>query len=149
MQEHLAFRIGPDRFAIALDAVREVRRPPQVTPLPEAPTWLRGVTNLRGMILAIIDIGVGLGISAEISEPAGRKCRLVVMRHSDCDAGFCVDLVEGVIAVEDDALMTPPDSLPEPMRRWCKGVTGDDVGLVAVLSSDFLTGLQERLGAMR
>lgn len=146
MQEYLVFRIGPERFAIALDAVREIRRPPRVTPLPESPVWLRGVTNLRGVILAVIDIAVGLGARTEVSEPKGRKCRLVVMRDVDCDAGFCVDAVDGVVTVDEADLMTPPDTLPELLRRWCEGIAALEAGLVVMLSPEFLSGLQERLG---
>lgn len=143
------FRLGSERFGVPLGSVREIRRPPRVTPLPEAPVWLRGVTNLRGTILAVIDAGVGLGISDVVVGAEGRKSRLVVMREGECDAGFCVDGVDGVVSLDDGALMEAPDTLPDPLRRWCEGIAAVESELVTVLSPEFLTGLQERLGAGR
>lgn len=143
------FRLGDERFGVRLDSVREIRRPPRVTPLPEAPIWLRGVTNLRGAILAVVDVGVGLGIRDQVAETGGRKHRLVVMRDGDCDAGFCVDGVDGVIAFDEAACMAAPDTLPELLRRWCDGIVGVGGELVTLLSPQLLTGLRERLGAAR
>lgn len=143
------FRLGAERFGVRLDSVREIRRPPRVTPLPEAPPWLRGVTNLRGTILAVVDVGVGLGIRDQVAATEGRAHRLVVMRDGDCDAGFCVDGVDGVLSFDEGACMTAPDTLPDLLRRWCDGIIGSGGELVTLLSPELLTGLRERLGARR
>lgn len=143
------FRMGKERYGIELASVREIRRPPRVTPLPESPPWLRGVTNLRGTILAVLDLGVGLGISTEAAPGAGRKSRLVVVHEDGIEAGFCVDEVDGVVAIGDGELRHAPDTLPEPLRRWCGGIAGVKGDLVTVLTPEFLPGLQERLGSAR
>lgn len=145
MQDCLVFRLGPERFGVPLDAVREIRRPGRVTPLPEAPTWLRGVTNLRGVILAVVDLGLALGLGSDPTPTVGRKSRLVVMRDRECDAGFFVDAVEGVFVVDGADCRAVPDGLAEQLRRWCDGIVRDDAGFVTVLSPELLTGLQERL----
>src|SRR5262249_19708792 len=62
--EVVVFRLGSERYGIETGHVREAARLADLTPLPGAPDFLAGVTNLRGQILAVIDLGQFLDIAA-------------------------------------------------------------------------------------
>jgi len=70
-RELISFRIGAQEFCIGVAVVREIRGWTQATPLPHAPSYVRGVINLRGTVLPIIDLAERLGLPA--SEPTPPK----------------------------------------------------------------------------
>jgi len=146
VDEYLLFCLGDERYGFPLAAVREVRRPPRLTPLPGVPSWLRGITNLRGQILAVLDLGLGLVLRDEPVVPQGKKCRLVIAREGGIDAAFLVERIEGVVRC--DQLGAVPDGMAEQMRRYCLGLLRTDSGLAAVVSPEFLSGLQQQLEAV-
>ena len=60
--EFVAFRAGGLEFCINIMSVREIRGWTPATAIPRAPTYIRGVINLRGVVLPIVDLGVRLGL---------------------------------------------------------------------------------------
>ena len=61
-RELVAFRIGAQEFCIDVMAVREIRGWAPITPLPHSPAYVRGLINLRGTVLPIVDVGARLGL---------------------------------------------------------------------------------------
>lgn len=104
----LVFRLGGQEYAVAIGAVEEVSRlPEQITPLPQAPDFLKGVMNLRGAVLPVIDQRARFGMPAEDGE--GR--RLIVMRIGARIAGFIVDSVSEVLRTPESNIMPAPPIL--------------------------------------
>jgi len=87
-------------LVVPLDEIAEVIAVPRVTRVPRAPGWLRGVANVRGRLVPMIDLRDLLGVPAR--EPRSRWRALVVLQ-SDRVAGFIVDAVVGMVAVSEDA----------------------------------------------
>ncbi|MBD3837014.1 chemotaxis protein CheW [Brevundimonas sp.] len=106
-REQVGFRVGQQAFCIDIASVIEIRGWTPATPLPGAPAYLKGVLNLRGTVLPIIDLAVRLGLAS--TEPSARHAILVVRS----EAGMAGLLVEGVsdILQLDDADRQPPPSL--------------------------------------
>ena len=69
-RELIAFRIGDQEFCVDIMSVREIRGWAPATPLPRTPSFVKGVINLRGAVLPIIDLGARLGLKT--SEPTAR-----------------------------------------------------------------------------
>ena len=69
-RELIAFRIGAQEFCVDIMSVREIRGWTPATPLPRSPGYMKGVINLRGTVLPIIDLGARFGL--ETSEPTAR-----------------------------------------------------------------------------
>lgn len=105
-EQFLLFRIGEDEFGLPIDAVEEVALlPARLTRLPRAPAFVRGVMNLRGQVVPVIDQAERFGAGAA----AGRKRRVVIVRIGDLRAGFMVDAVSDVLRVARSALRAAPD----------------------------------------
>jgi len=89
----VAFRIGGETFLIAREETREVLGyPPSVTRIPGAKSWIKGLANVRGQLLPLIDLRQFLGSGATA---IGRNTRVVVVNHREVPAGLVVDEVHG------------------------------------------------------
>ncbi len=75
-RELISFRTGALEFCVDIMAVREIRGWTPATPLPHTPGWVRGVINLRGAVLSIVDLATRLGL--ETGEPTARHVVIVV-----------------------------------------------------------------------
>jgi twitching motility protein PilI len=89
----VAFRMGGETFLVAREETREVLGyPAVVTRIPGAKSWVKGLANVRGQLLPMLDLRQFLGSGATA---AGRNTRVVVVNHREIPAGLMVDEVLG------------------------------------------------------
>jgi twitching motility protein PilI len=89
----IAFRLGGEAFLLAREETREVMGyPPMVTRVPGAKSWIRGLSNVRGQLLPVIDVRAFLGSGAS---SVTRATRVLVANHREIPAGLMVDEVMG------------------------------------------------------
>jgi len=89
----IGFRIGDEQFIVARDEIREVLMVPAlIARVPGAKSWVRGLANVRGQLLPIIDLRSFLGVSRSTGH---RDARVLVMNGADLTAGLVVDEVFG------------------------------------------------------
>ncbi len=89
----VAFRMGGETFLVAREETREVLGyPAVVTRIPGAKNWVKGLANIRGQLLPMLDLRQFLGSGATVS---GRNTRIVVVNHREISAGLMVDEVLG------------------------------------------------------
>jgi len=89
----VAFRMGGETFLVAREETREVLGyPAVVTRIPGAKNWVKGLANIRGQLLPMLDLRQFLGSGATVS---GRNTRIVVVNHREIPAGLMVDEVLG------------------------------------------------------
>jgi twitching motility protein PilI len=89
----VAFRMGGETFLVAREETREVLGyPAAVTRIPGAKSWVKGLANVRGALMPMLDLRQFLGSGATT---AGRNTRIVVVNHRDVPAGLMVDEVLG------------------------------------------------------
>lgn len=89
----VAFRMGGETFLVAREETREVLGyPAVVTRIPGARSWVKGLANVRGQLLPMLDLRQFLGSG---STTAGRNTRIVVVNHREVPAGLMVDEVLG------------------------------------------------------
>lgn len=94
---HVVFRVDKERYALPLSSVREVVTPPENwSRVPRAPAAVKGVMNLRGRVVTVVELSKLLG-STEGSEP-GQK--VVLLDRGRRDLGLLVTDVEGIESIE-------------------------------------------------
>src|SRR5580692_4288506 len=98
-RELISFRIGTQEFCVDIMAVREIRGWTSATPIPHSPNYVRGVINLRGAVLPIVDLAARLGFA--VSEPTARSV-IIVAHIGDRTVGLLVDAVSDILTVSDD-----------------------------------------------
>jgi len=131
----IRFTVGATIYAVGEAFVTELDRVPKTTLVPQTPAWLRGVTNLRGDILSVVDLRVFIGLDSTTA--AGR---MLVLRlpAEDFSLGLLVDGVDDIVVIEDDAIHPPASALEGALAPFLSGMTVVNDQLVAVLDLERL-----------
>jgi len=119
-RELISFRIAEQEFCVDIMAVREIRGWTAATPLPRTPDFVRGVINLRGAVLPIIDLSARMGLGA--IEPEARHV-IIVCRISGQMVGLLVDAVSDILTITDELIQATPTSAakkcaPSSKESW-------------------------------
>jgi purine-binding chemotaxis protein CheW len=135
-ERYVLLTIASAHYAVLETFVTELERIPNITPVPHVPGWVRGVTNLRGDILSVIDLRAFLGLEAA----APHTARMLVVRLPDEEfsAGLLVDAVDRIVAVRPDEIKPPESVLEGSLAAYLSGVCVIGERLIAVLDLDAL-----------
>ena len=118
-QQFCTFFLGPLFFGLEVERVQEVIRYQQMTRVPLAPKAISGLINLRGQIVAAMDLRERLKMPGR---EAGQLPMNVVIRTSDGPISLLVDEIGDVLEVTDDTFENPPDTLDAESRQVIRGV---------------------------
>jgi purine-binding chemotaxis protein CheW len=136
-ERYLLFTLAGCRYAVSVPNVIEVGRVPAITPVPNVPVWLRGVINLRGEILSIIDARVFLGIDE--GYPAESSRMLVVKSVQDeIVTSLIVDQVNGFARLSKARLEAPAIPVQDKVTPYISAVGEHEEHIVAVLDLERL-----------
>jgi purine-binding chemotaxis protein CheW len=133
--QFVAFESGGERYAVEIATVREMRAWTGATPIPKAAPFVRGMINLRGAILPVVDLAARIG---RAPCEAGPTHVIVVLAAGARLVGLLVDAVTDILAV------APGEVLPVPggagAEELIGGVLARDGGMVSVLRAERLLG---------
>ena len=132
-RELIAFRIADQEFCVDIMQVREIRGWTPATPLPRTPSFMKGVINLRGAVLPIVDLGARLGLTT--SEPSARHV-IMVVNVGGRTLGLLVEAVSDIINVSDDMVQPTPDVACDQVKTFVKGLFAIDGRMVSLISLD-------------
>ena len=104
-EEFLSFRLGDEEYAIDILKVQEIRAHEAVTRIANAPAYLKGVINLRGQIVAIVDLRVKLSM-ARVEVNASTV--VIILNIAGRVIGMVVDAVSDVVALAPDQIRPAP-----------------------------------------
>lgn len=102
------FTISGEKYAIDIMKAKEIIKPVKVTPLPDVPEYIKGVINLRGMLLPVISMKERLGIADENIDELGHEARVILVAMERMVIGIFVDSVEEIIRVQLKDIQAPP-----------------------------------------
>jgi purine-binding chemotaxis protein CheW len=130
LRELISFQIGAQEFCVDIMSVREIRGWTPATPLPRTPVFVRGVINLRGAVLPIVDLGSRLGL--QMTEPTERHV-IIVTRIEEQLVGLLVDAVCDIITVRDDQIQSTPDVASDLVQQFVKGILSMDGRMISLI----------------
>ena len=133
--ELIAFRIGEQEFCVDIRSVREIRGWTPATSLPHSPHFVRGVINLRGAVLPIVDLGARLGLAT--TQPTVRHV-IIVVRIADRMVGLLVDAVCDILTVQRAVLQPTPEVSGELGRSFVRGLLAHEERMISLVSLDRL-----------
>jgi purine-binding chemotaxis protein CheW len=134
-RELISFLIGEQEFCVDITSVREIRGFTPATPVPHAPGYMRGVINLRGAVMPVIDLGARLGMTT--SEPTARHV-IIVANVGEHSVGLVVDAVCETFSVSPERVQPLPDIGGEAMRTVVQGFLQVDERMISLISLDRL-----------
>ena len=130
VRELISFQIGAQEFCVDIMSVREIRGWTPATPLPRTPVFVRGVINLRGAVLPIVDLGSRLGL--RMTEPTERHV-IIVTRIEEQLVGLLVDAVCDIITVRDDQIQSTPDVASDLVQQFVKGILSMEGRMISLI----------------
>ena len=130
LRELITFRVGEQEYGVDITDVREIRGWTPATPLPRTPGYVRGVINLRGTVLPIVDMAARMGMP--LTEPTVRHVIVVVWVHGQL-VGLLVDAVCDILPVRPEELQATPDLVGDDAHAFVEALLSTEdrmVGLV-------------------
>lgn len=127
----IAFQLEREEYGVPVASVREVSRVGEITRVPQAPEHIRGVMNLRGRILPVLELRTRLGHPPLLAP--GPRARVVVAEIHGRVLGLLVDAVAQVLKVPSDRVVPPPDDARSAAADYLTGVAQLDDRLIILL----------------
>lgn len=127
--KYLTFILGKECYGIAIRHVTEIIGLQPITEVPETPPYIKGIINLRGKIIPVMD--VRLRFRKEAREYNDRTC-IIVVNIQETAVGLIIDAVSEVLVIPDQDIAPPPELNKEAHQRYIQGIgkVGSDVKLL-------------------
>lgn len=134
----IVFRLGDLMLGLEIDRIQEINRQIEITNVPKAPEYVRGVINLRGEVVTVIDPKSILGLPP--SEPTRSSRNLVIQADGEM-IGLLVDQVADILSVNTSEIAPSPANTHGVDGRFFTGVYTTDTDIVVLVDLDeLLTG---------
>lgn len=124
------FELGTENFGIDIASVEGIVKVQEITKIPKAPSYLEGITNLRGDVLPVIDMQKRFGMS--IQEHT-KETRIMVANVENVKIGMIVSAVSEVLTIDDSVIELPPPMVSNINSEFIIGVAKIDKRLVILL----------------
>lgn len=131
--ELIAFRIGEQEFCVDIMSVRDIRGWTPATPLPHSSHYVKGVINLRGSVLPVVDLAARLGFAT--TEPTARHV-IIITQVGNKTVGLLVDAVSDILTISAESLQATPDVASELAQSFMKGVIALDGRMISLIALD-------------
>lgn len=131
VRQFVKFSVGNQDFCVDISLVREISKIQQMLDVPNTPSFIEGLTNLRGNVLTIYNLRKRLGMEdREFDE----NSKIIIVNYDDIQVGFTVDAVSEIIKVDDADVEGTPSSIPGIDKRFLSGVVKVGEKLILILN---------------
>ncbi len=131
-QEVVIFQVGNVLCGVDITQIQEINKHLEITPVHHAPSYVKGVINLRGKIVTVIDMRIKFGLPPL---DVAHEARMVVIRWQGEQIGLYVDRIHDVLKIEAEDIVAPPANVSGLSGTFFTGMYPTDTGLVALLNS--------------
>ncbi len=148
VEQFLTFFLAGEEYAISVLKVTEIVECGKLTRVPGAPVWIRGVTNLRGSVVPVVDLAVKFGLPPAAVSPF--TCIIIVEVNSDEGhllLGVMCDSVQQVLDIPSGEIQQPPTFGPRVRIDCIQGMGLDNGKFVVILDIDRVLSANELLAA--
>ena len=143
-RQYLGFTVAGESYAVGILQVHEILAFDTITAVPGAPPFVRGVINLRGAVVPVIDLARRLCLRDTPLTP--RTCIVIVDAGMDggrAVVGLLADTVTEVLEVPDELVQAPPDFGTPVTSAWLRGMARAERGFVLLLDVERVVGSDE------
>ena len=138
----ISFSIGEEDYGVDIQEVKEVIRIREITQLPKAPTFVKGVINLRGDVIPIIDLREKFGLEQQDYTDV---TRVIVVEVDGKSIGMVVDRVSNVIKIPQDEIEPPPPLVGDLSGEYLRGIGKLGEKLIVLISIDKILTTDEKI----
>ena len=153
VNSYLSFHLGEEEFAAHVGKVLNILEMTKITEVPKAPEYMKGVINLRGAVLPVIDTRIKFGMTP--TEYTNNTCIVVMEVEMEGDivqVGALVDSVQAVLEIEEAQIQPPPSIGSKYKSEFIDGMAKVNEKFIMLLdmekvfSSDEIISLKEKTG---
>jgi purine-binding chemotaxis protein CheW len=134
------FALAGETYGLPVSSVQEILRAGTITRVPHAPAPVRGITHLRGRVLAVVDLRIRLGLPPA---PVDGKSRILVVDSRQRVLGLLVDAAQQVVKLLPSAFVPPPADVMTERSHYLRGVVHLERQLIIALDLDRVLLIQD------
>jgi purine-binding chemotaxis protein CheW len=138
--QFISFALGDDHYGVDIMAVREIKGWTEITPLPSQPDYVRGVLNLRGVIVPIIDLRCRFGQGLTEATPLHV---IIIVQIEDQLVGLLADRVSDIVSVDPAKIKQVPRVAQSKRLEFLSGIVTIDQGMIALIALGHLLTVPE------
>jgi purine-binding chemotaxis protein CheW len=115
----IVFALGSEEYGVEVEKVRTIERMQPMTRVPKAPEFIKGVINLRGVVIPILDLRSRFGLDyVDYTD----NTRIIIVSEGDFEVGFIVDSANDVIDLDTDNIDNPPEIVGGIKAKYLDGI---------------------------
>jgi len=135
LRQLVCFKLGAEDFGVDISKVQEINRMVEITKIPQSPSFVEGVINLRGRIIPVVDLRRRFGF--ELLGERTKENRIIVIETTSSTIGFIVDAVTEVLRIKSSSIEPTPEMVSSGVDvRYIEGVAMLTEQLLIVLDTD-------------
>lgn len=139
--ELATFYAGEALCGMDILKIQEINKLLEMTPVPQAPEYVRGILNLRGQIVTVIDLCRKLGLpSVEVDKEESRN---IIVHSGNEYVGMLVERISDVVRADTDAVQPPPANIGGVQGKYFEGVYKTDDSLIGILNAEEVLTMDE------
>ena len=129
-KQYITFSLGQERYGIELKEGKEILIPPEITRVPHTPTYVKGVINLRGGVITVLDFKDILGIENDQIYKEEDK-RIIITNIKGIISGFMVDQMQGILTFSSEDIET--ENKNEMNSEFITGIYTEDSDVIPII----------------
>ncbi|MBU8891917.1 MAG: chemotaxis protein CheW [Bacteroidales bacterium] len=144
INSYLSFKLGDEEFALHVDKVLNILEMTSITEVPKAPDYMKGVINLRGTVLPVVDTRLKFGLTETVY--TDKTCIIVLelnLENQKVFVGSLVDEVLSVLEIESGGIQDPPSIGSKYRAEFINGMVKVDEKFIMILDMEMVFTLDE------
>ncbi|MAT42918.1 MAG: chemotaxis protein CheW [Anaerolineaceae bacterium] len=137
----VVFELADENYGLDITTVESIIKMQPITKMPHAPKFVEGITNLRGMVVPVMDLRRRFGLE---SKQEDRETRIVVSNMGGMQVGIIVDAVSQVLRIQDEAIEPPPPMSTTINSAFIMGIAKLENQLVILLDLEKVLSVEEQ-----
>lgn len=153
LEQYVTFGVGVENYGVHIARIGEIAKPFDTTPVPRTADFVRGIGNVRGVVIPVVDLAMRLRLPAT---KMSRQTRTLIVRHEEELYGLVVDRVDGVLQIAPEDLEDAPGALAGARGDFIQALARDRGKIIIVLDlsvvldpADFLGPSLRQRGGVR
>ena len=136
----IVFRISTEEYGLDVSQVKSIERLQHITIVPNTTEFIRGIINLRGSVIPIIDLRARFGIT---NKENTESMRIIVVAIENIELGLIVDSANDVIDIPIDAIETPPTIISKNKLSYIDSIAKINERLLLILNPNNILNINE------
>ncbi len=136
-QQLVVFELANEHYGVEISSVESIIKMQEITRIPHSPSFVEGITNLRGLVLPVIDLRKRFGLE---TQETSRDSRIMVVALGAVKVGMIVDAVSEVLRVQSESIEPPPSMTTSSRVNFITGIAKlNDILVILLDMSKILT----------